>query len=154
MMTDDAIGFEFSDGGFSDGASSNGGDAPTTASASRQRSPRSRSPVLVRLPAGLRSKRKLLSEYAAQLSLPEYFGWNWDALEECLRDLSWLDDKRPVVITHAGLPFHGHPGTRKTYLRLLQAVGEFWAGWQPGRLRILFTRRSEATIRQLLSTDS
>ena len=40
--------------------------------------------------ARIDDKGKLLGAIAASMQFPSYFGGNWDALEECLRDLSWL----------------------------------------------------------------
>ena len=40
----------------------------------------------VRLPRG---KDAMLAEIAAALDFPDWFGANWDALEDCLTDLSW-----------------------------------------------------------------
>ena len=39
---------------------------------------------LVRIGSGLRRKRELFACYDRALRLPDYFGWNWDALEEFL----------------------------------------------------------------------
>jgi len=46
----------------------------------------------------VRSKADLLSAIAKALNFPEYFGHNWDALDECLRDLEWLSAKGYVLI--------------------------------------------------------
>ena len=35
------------------------------------------------------TKRRLLSVLARELAFPAYFGANWDALADCLTDLSW-----------------------------------------------------------------
>ena len=36
-------------------------------------------------------KEKLLKNIAAALQFPHWFGHNWDALEDCLTDLSWRE---------------------------------------------------------------
>jgi len=36
------------------------------------------------------TRQLLFEEFSFALRLPDYFGKNWDALEECLTDMSWL----------------------------------------------------------------
>ena len=36
------------------------------------------------------TKKQFIDVCARQLKLPSYFGGNWDALADCLRDLNWL----------------------------------------------------------------
>ena len=78
--------------------------------------------LIVRIPPGIRSKQKLLAILATKLHFPRYFGWNWDALEECLRDLSWLPAAKPIVLVHEGLPFGAGGKNRSIYLEVLRAV--------------------------------
>ena len=49
----------------------------------------------------LRTTQALFSTLAADLSFPEYFGHNWSALDDCMRDLSWLAG--PLMIRFTGL---------------------------------------------------
>jgi hypothetical protein len=61
--------------------------------------------------AAINSRDELLDAIAAQLEFPAYFGHNWDALEECLRDLSWLPASGYVLVVRtAGDFWHDHPG--------------------------------------------
>lgn len=46
------------------------------------------------------SNEELLGRVADLMQFPEYFGGNWDALEECLRDLEWLSAKGYVLSLH------------------------------------------------------
>lgn len=39
--------------------------------------------------AGAGAKEALIGRIAKALAFPEWFGGNWDALEDCLSDLSW-----------------------------------------------------------------
>ncbi|MBC7782159.1 MAG: barstar family protein [Proteobacteria bacterium] len=39
------------------------------------------------------SKRGILDAFADALALPEYFGGDWDALDECLRDDAWHEPR-------------------------------------------------------------
>jgi hypothetical protein len=78
---------------------------------------------VVRVRSGIRSKQKLLAILADKLRFPGYFGWNWDALEECLGDLSWLPPGQRVVIVHEDLPFGAGGDNRGIYLSILAAAG-------------------------------
>lgn len=40
--------------------------------------------------AGVRTDTDFLSVVASAMKFPDYFGNNWDALDECLMDLEWL----------------------------------------------------------------
>jgi hypothetical protein len=75
--------------------------------------------LVVRIPAKAKGKEKLLSVLAAKLRFPGYFGHNWDALEECLRDLSWLADRPRVVIVHEAFPFSATGDSLATYQSIL-----------------------------------
>lgn len=49
----------------------------------------------------LGAKHSLLAALGRALDFPDYFGENWDALEECLGDLSWRSGPVWLVIHHA-----------------------------------------------------
>lgn len=46
------------------------------------------------------SKAELLAAVGEALSFPEWYGRNWDALADCLSDLSWLAGRGEVLIWH------------------------------------------------------
>jgi hypothetical protein len=108
-------------------------------------------PVVVRLARGLDQKQDLLTEYVRQLALPNYFGGNWDALEECLRDLAWLQPSQGVIVAHAGLPLRGR--SRAIYLNLLADVARHWRGSHVRTVRVIFPLRLERTI-QLIAAQA
>jgi hypothetical protein len=45
-------------------------------------------------------KEALLQRFAAPLEFPDWFGRNWDALEDCLTDLSWYEADGYVLLLH------------------------------------------------------
>src|SRR5262245_57765695 len=77
--------------------------------------------LVVRVPCGIRSKEKLLAVLSGKLRFPGYFGWNWDAFEECLNDLTWLPPG-PIILVHEDLPFGVHSPHRATYLDILRGT--------------------------------
>jgi Barstar (barnase inhibitor) len=52
------------------------------------------------------SKRALLSAVAKAADFPRWFGENWDALADCLDDLSWYRDREPPAQGHLFLYDH------------------------------------------------
>ncbi len=55
---------------------------------------------------GVDDKEALLERLAQALGFPEWFGGNWDALEDCLCDLSWRPGAGHVLVLRgaAALP--------------------------------------------------
>lgn len=56
--------------------------------------------------SGTQDKQALMQRIAAALHFPDWFGANWDALEDCLGDLSWSRAGGHVLVFEgaAGLP--------------------------------------------------
>ena len=52
--------------------------------------------------AGVLEKNELLARLARGLHFPAWFGGNWDALEDCLTDLSWLEGDGHVLLLESG----------------------------------------------------
>ena len=46
----------------------------------------------------MKTKEELMSNMKEAFSIPDYFGMNWDALDEVLTDLSWLEDIESIDI--------------------------------------------------------
>lgn len=104
------------------------------------------------LPAGIGSREVLLDELSRRLHFPDYFGGNWDALWECIRDLSWLPFG-PVVLRHRDLPLAGDVPGLKTYLSILRdTVEKKWtvAGQQLRDLIVVFPQETREQIDWLL----
>ncbi len=56
-----------------------------------------------RLSSEIHNSNQLLQALYQLLWFPGYFGFNWDALSDCLTDLSWIREKK-VVLEHSRLP--------------------------------------------------
>jgi len=108
--------------------------------------------VVARLPKGIETKDQLLRELAVQLAFPDYYGGNWDALEECIRDLSWLPPGQ-VVVSHGDIPMRSDEKSQAIYLSILHDATEE----QEARGRELvvgFPDATQSEIQRLLETDS
>jgi len=83
--------------------------------------------------AKCRTTAGLLTEHARALDFPDYFGHNWDALEECLTDLEWLPAKGYILlITDAGCVLPDDEEEYETFLEILRDAGEAWGTGQAG----------------------
>lgn len=53
---------------------------------------------------GVTNKQEFMERCALGLELPDWFGRNWDALADCLTDLSWWGETRGYLLMTAGWP--------------------------------------------------
>jgi hypothetical protein len=85
---------------------------------------------------------------AAALEFPDYFGQNWDAMDECLQDLTWLP-AGTLALVHAEVP-PVPPDILTTYLKLLR---EAVAYWQTKRrdFRVVFPQNTRSVVEQLFN---
>ena len=104
--------------------------------------------LVVRIPRGIRSKRKLLAVLADKLEFPRYFGWNWDALYDCLTNAVALE--RLIVVVHSDLPFGARSELRRIYLTLLSDVADRSTGLR-GSLGAVFATADEADVKEATS---
>jgi len=44
------------------------------------------------------TEKNIFESFSEALQFPEWFGGNWDALEDCLGDLSWREAKGHVLV--------------------------------------------------------
>jgi hypothetical protein len=65
-------------------------------------------------------RQPVFDAFAGALGFPDWFGRNWDALEDCLSDLSWRDASGHVLLLEGD--------AEPTLLEVLGSAAEFWAG--------------------------
>ena len=85
--------------------------------------------VATRLIRGHRAATKphLLDELAAALQFPPYFGDNWDALHDCLADLSWIPANALIVcLSDADHLLAKAPADLKTLIGVFQSAAKEW----------------------------
>jgi RNAse (barnase) inhibitor barstar len=74
----------------------------------------------------------LMESLAAVLGLPDYFGRNWDALDEVLRDPDAVIEANTVVISDATAFWREHP-------RMAGTLVEVWLDSAPEGMHLVFS---------------
>ncbi|MDU8606379.1 barstar family protein [Pseudomonas amygdali] len=104
----------------------------------------------VRIDPAIRIKEELIRSLYYLLWLPGYFGFNWDALYDCLRDLSWVPCHK-IVIVHKSLP--GLPrDDLKVYLEILRDSVLDWVGDNGHEIEVVFTDIDRTVVEGLLES--
>lgn len=77
---------------------------------------------------GVRDKREFFARCADEFVLPSYFGHNWDALQDSLRDLSWAPANCGylVLYDHWRELADADPEAHRTLLDVFAAAVEHW----------------------------
>jgi RNAse (barnase) inhibitor barstar len=75
--------------------------------------------------AGVKTKDELLAALAQRLGFPEWFGGNWDALNDVLGEMAW-EQPTGVVLTLAncGVLAQADPESLETALEVFDSVAE------------------------------
>jgi hypothetical protein len=100
----------------------------------------------VQVPLNVDRKESLLEVFEGALSLPSYFGRNWDALEESLR--GELVGEARLLIVHQDLPLTAEPNEQASYLRLLQELASDESG---GKCTVVFPEDCRQQIARALA---
>jgi RNAse (barnase) inhibitor barstar len=85
----------------------------------------------------------LFAQFAAALEFPDWFGHNWDALVDCLRDLSWLPGVGIAVLWRQCANFQAAaPGDWRTAAEAIDdAIEDRVAAGRPPLFVLLPARR-------------
>ena len=74
------------------------------------------------------SARALFSECAAALQFPCYFGYNWNAFDECIADLEWLPAAGYLIMIVDGKHvLENEQGEVPTFFRIMRSVAREWS---------------------------
>ena len=72
-------------------------------------------------------KEQLLNHTATALRFPGDFGHNWDALEECLTDMEWVDAEGYLIYyDHIDGLLSAHPDQFETLVEILRDAVTSW----------------------------
>ncbi|SRR5579883_245167 len=91
------------------------------------------------------SKADFLQSIAQAMAFPDYFGHNWDALQDLLTDQDWLTGDRAIILYDQPENFAQHaPSDWQIALDILRSTVDYWR--QADRpLSVLFQSRTELT---------
>jgi len=77
--------------------------------------------------AGAPDKTALLARFASALAFPQWFGGNWDALEDCLTDLAWRGQERHVLLIEGFEELRARrPDDLGVLLDILASSAQYW----------------------------
>lgn len=77
----------------------------------------------------VKSDKELLTIIAHTLQFPDYFGNNWDALDECLGDMDWVPADGYVLVLHdAAKAWSQSPYVLGRLVMAWLEAAEYWVG--------------------------
>ncbi len=75
----------------------------------------------------IRNKAEFLQECAKVMHFPSYFGYNWDAFEECITDPSIVPINKSILLYDRPEYFaQDHPSQWSIAFHILQTTVEYW----------------------------
>lgn len=89
----------------------------------------------------INSKNELFNILSIKLLFPDYFGFNWDALSECLRDFHWIT-QQGIVLVHDELPAIDE-ASLQTYMNILIDAVNDWKDGEEHYLEIVLPENAK-----------
>ena len=102
----------------------------------------------VRIDPAITVSEELLKALYYSLWFPGYFGFNWDALYDCLCDLTWVPFYK-VVLVHESLP-NLPENELVVYLKILHDAILNWGSDENHKLEVFFIGGDSQLISNLL----
>lgn len=103
---------------------------------------------VAKVPAGISNTEGLFQALYDVLKLPGYFGFNWNALSDCLRDFHWINSFN-VILQHTDLP--RIPSTDLClYLEILAEAKVDWKTSKSHSLKVVFPIETRESILSLI----
>lgn len=84
------------------------------------------------------------------LWFPGYFGFNWDALYDCLNDFEWIPCKK-IVVVHERLPNFVDEDL-KIYLEILRDAVASWSGSEVHEFEVFFREGDQCRVECILAS--
>lgn len=88
--------------------------------------------------SGVTDKAAFMERCARDLALPDWFGRNWDALADCLTDLSWAPPARGRLLVVSGWQAYAEeaPGEWRIAQEVFDSAVEHWRGAEDAEARL------------------
>jgi hypothetical protein len=107
---------------------------------------------VVTIPQSTATKDELISLLKRALDAPDYVGANWDAMDEMLRDLSWLAE-RSIVIKHDGVP-RMPVDVLGVYLDVLATAAHSWRTGGQRELLVTFPESAWTELQSIAQSSA
>lgn len=77
--------------------------------------------------ADVTTDKELFGVIASAMQFPDYFGSNWDALDECLRDMDWLSaDGYLLILRDSAKGWSQNPYVLGRFVTTWLEASEYW----------------------------
>lgn len=98
--------------------------------------------------SGIDSKEELFKQLNNKLEMPGYFGFNWDALFDCLRDFHWIEQHK-IIIVHDDCP-HIKDHELSTYFQILHEAVLDWKEGEEHSLVVIFPQSVKSYLEKII----